>query len=142
MLDHSPALATENERTPAFTQTHGSPSAAAAELGKRGGAARAQKLSLERRQEIARKAALARWSPLDLAMFRDIAAQLDAEALAWKQGFAIWQGKRRGFVWPEKSDPPWVPARVEKLEQSANYLRSLANNEPSQRGGKSTDETK
>jgi len=35
---------------------------AAAQLGRRGGKARAKKLSAERRSEIARKAALARWS--------------------------------------------------------------------------------
>lgn len=107
--------------------SEGSTSVAAAQLGHLGGIARAEKLSPKRRKEIARKAAHARWSPLDLAMFRDIAAQLDAEALTWKTGFAIWTGKRRGYVWGKDSDTEWVQPRVEKLEQSANYLRSLAN---------------
>jgi hypothetical protein len=38
--------------------------AAAAELGRRGGKARKQALSPERRKEIARKAAMARWRKL------------------------------------------------------------------------------
>lgn len=39
------------------------PKSAAAELGAKGGAARAKKLSKARRAEIARKAAKARWRP-------------------------------------------------------------------------------
>lgn len=135
-MSHTPAVNSAASPAPTLPSKDGSgvlasgalfASSAAAELGKRGGIARALALPPERRQEIARKAARARWSPLDLAMFRDIAAQLDAEALTWKQGFAIWTGKRRGYVWPQDSDTPWVQPRVEKLQQSANYLRSLAN---------------
>jgi len=39
------------------------PKSAAAELGSRGGKARAEGLSARRRKEIAKKAAIARWKP-------------------------------------------------------------------------------
>lgn len=133
------SLANTKDRPSGLSVPIGSPSVAAAQLGRLGGVARAQKLTPERRKEIARKAARARWSPLDLAMFRDTAALLDAEALTWKQGFAIWRGRRRGYEWPQDSDTPWVQPRVEALERSANYLRSLANN-PSQQPGPTNHE--
>ena len=43
-------------------ETPEKPKSAAAELGKKGGAARAKKLSKKRRAEIAKKAANARWN--------------------------------------------------------------------------------
>lgn len=59
-------------------------------------------------------------------MLRNIATQLDAEALTYKQGFAIYRGKKLGYVWPENTDTPWARLRSEKLEAAAKYLRDLA----------------
>ena len=61
LLSPEPALegVNESQREDSSDSASASP---AAELGRRGGVARARKLSRERRVEIARKAAAQRWS--------------------------------------------------------------------------------
>ena len=63
-------------------------------------------------------------SDSDRRRLSKIAAQIDAEAATWRDGWCVWSGGVPS--WPDKSESGQaIHARVVKLENASRYLREL-----------------